>query len=267
MAFAIEKIVADGPLPFTMRFEESKYTDLKKKVWESEKPFPFPVHHCVLLVAYEGTEDEIQEGLEVVRRVAEEMKGTVYDDWVAEHEWQDRFYPMRIKKMGPTLVVGQAFAPIESLEGILDDFQFDQASAKAGIDGYVTSKKGVTMMGYFLEDERRHFFMLSWSQSFVIFKIAQRHGGHPHSTGIWFANYAPVYFGTRRLARIRAAKLSSTLTRYLTRQGVCLLASSHSQSWQVLHVARFRSLQKWIRQDCTHCSKVAAESAAHQVAP
>ncbi|RDE11927.1 MAG: hypothetical protein C4K49_10995 [Candidatus Thorarchaeota archaeon] len=207
MVFAIERIMKDGPLPFTMRFEESKYTDLKKRIWEGKEPFPFPVHHCVLLVAYEGTDEEIAQGFEIVREVCKELKGAVYDENVALHEWEDRFYPMRIKKIGPTLVVGQAFAPIESLEAILDDFQFEQASAHAGIDGYVTSKNGVTMMGYFLEDERRHFFMLSWSQSFVIFKIAQRHGGHPHSTGIWLANYAPIYFGTRRLGRIRAAKL------------------------------------------------------------
>lgn len=207
MVFAIEKILEEGPLPHTIKFEESKYIDLKKKIWEGEGRFPFPVNHCVILVAYDGPPEEIEAGIEVVKRVTAEFKGTIYDEHVAEHEWHDRFYPMRIKKAGPTLVVGQAFAPLENLEAILDDFQFEQASARAGIDGYVTSKNGVTMMGYFLEDERRRFFMLSWSQSFVIFKIAQRHGGHPHSTGIWFANYAPQYFGKRRLGRIRAAKL------------------------------------------------------------
>ena len=207
MVHAIETILEKGPLPFTIKFEESKYTDLKKKSWDSEEKFPFPVHHCTLMVAYEGDEDEIAEGFEVVKHVAEDYRGTIYDEHVAEHEWHDRFYPMRIKKSGPTLVVGQAFAPLENLTAILDDFQFEQASADAGIDGYVNSLNAVTMMGYFLEDERRHFFMLSWSQSFVIFKIAQRHGGHPHSTGIWFANYAPIYFGKRRLAKIRATKL------------------------------------------------------------
>ncbi|MHA2162199.1 MAG: NADH-quinone oxidoreductase subunit NuoB [Candidatus Thorarchaeota archaeon] len=207
MVLAIEKILEDGPLPYTIKFEESKYTDLKKRTWDSEEPFPFPVFHGTLLIAYEGTEEEIEEGFRVVEEVAEMYKGAVYDEHVSEHEWKDRYYPMRIKKGGPTLVVGQAFAPLENLEAILDDFQFEQASAYAGLDGYVTSKHGVTMMGYFLEDERRHFFMLSWSQSFVIFKIAQRHGGHPHSTGIWFANYAETYFGRRRLQRIRSAKL------------------------------------------------------------
>ena len=207
MMMAIEKILEDGPLPFTIKFEESKYTDLKKRTWEEDYPFPFPVHHCTIMVAYEGEEDETQAGLDTVERVTEMYKGAVYDEQVCEHEWHERFYPMRIKKGGPTLVVGQAFAPLENLSAILDDFQFEQASAHAGIDGYVNSKTNVTMMGYFLEDERRRFYMLSWSQSFVIFKIAQRHGGHPHSTGIWFANYAPIYFGKKRLARIRAAKL------------------------------------------------------------
>lgn len=207
MVLAMEKILEEGPLPFTIKFEESKYTDLKKKIWDSEEPFPFPVNHGTIMVAYEGTEELIEEGFEVVRQVTKEFNGTIYDEHVAAHEWHDRFYPMRVKKAGPTLVVGQAFAPLENLEAILSDFQFEQASADAGIDGYVTSKAGVTIMGYFLEDERRAFFMLSWSQSFVIFKIAQRHGGHPHGIGIWFANYAPQYFGTRRLARIRAAKL------------------------------------------------------------
>ncbi len=207
MVLAMEKMLEDGPLPYTIKFEESKYPDLKKKVWDADEPFPFPVHHGTVMVAYEGTDEEIEEGFEVVRHVTAEHNGVVYNEHVAAHEWHDRFYPMRVKKAGPTLVVGQAFAPLENLEAILSDFQFEQASAQAGIDGYVTSKSGVTIMGYFLEDERRMFFMLSWSQSFVIFKIAQRHGGHPHGIGIWFANYAPQYFGTRRLAKIRAAKL------------------------------------------------------------
>ncbi|MFX0107887.1 MAG: NADH-quinone oxidoreductase subunit NuoB [Candidatus Hodarchaeota archaeon] len=206
MVFAIEKILEEGPLPFTIKFEESKYTDLKKKIWDSHEPFPFPVHHGTLMIAYEGEEEEIEEGFRVVREVTEEHRGFIYDEMIAEHEWHDRFYPMRVKKAGPTLVVGQAFAPLENLTAVLDDWQFEQASAQAGLDGYVNSPKGVTIMGYFLEDERRRFFMLSWSQSFVVFKIAQRHGGHPHSTGIWFANYANVYFGKRRLSKIRAAK-------------------------------------------------------------
>ncbi|MFW9919844.1 MAG: NADH-quinone oxidoreductase subunit NuoB, partial [Candidatus Thorarchaeota archaeon] len=207
MVLAMEKVLEDGPLPYTIKFEESKYTDLKKKVWDADEPVPVPVHPGTVMVAYEGTDEEIEEGFEVVRHVTAEYNGVVYDEHVAAHEWHDRFYPMRVKKAGPTLVVGQAFAPLENLEAILSDFQFEQASAQAGIDGYVTSRSGVTIMGYFLEDERRMFFMLSWSQSFVIFKIAQRHGGHPHGIGIWFANYAPQYFGTRRLAKIRAAKL------------------------------------------------------------
>jgi NADH-quinone oxidoreductase B subunit len=214
MVLAIEKILEDGPVPYTIKFEESKYTDLKKAIWEGDKPFPIPVHHGSLMIAYEGDEEEIEEGLRVVREVTEMYRGHLYDDEVAEHEWHERFYPMRIKKKGPTLVVGQAFAPLENLAAVLDDFQFEQASAKAGIDGYVNSKTGVTMMGYFLEDERRMFYMFSWSQSFVIFKIAQRHGGHVHSTGIWFANYASQYFGKERLARIRAAKLTLKIGKY-----------------------------------------------------
>jgi NADH-quinone oxidoreductase B subunit len=208
MVLAIEKILEDGPLPYTIKFEESKYTDLKKAIWEGDKPFPIPAHHGSLMVVYEGDEEEIEEGIRVVKEATEMYRGVVYGDDVAEHEWHERYYPMKIKKKGPTLVVGQAFAPLENLAAILDDFQFEQASAKAGIDGYVNSKSAVTMMGYFLEDERRMFYMFSWAQSFVIFKIAQRHGGHVHSTGIWFANYASQYFGKQRLARIRAAKLT-----------------------------------------------------------
>ena len=202
--FAMEHIIEQGPLPFTMKFKESKYIDLKKKAWDGDEPFPYPVHHNMVMVAYE--EEDYEEGLEVVKEITAELQGTVYNQHIADHEWEDRFYPMKIKKLGPTLVVGQAFAPLESLEALLDDFHWEQASAKAGMDGWITSKNGVTLMGYFLEDERRSMFMLSWSQSFLIWKLAQRHGGHPHGIGIWFACYAEQYFGKRRLARIRAAK-------------------------------------------------------------
>lgn len=207
MNMAIEELLEEGPLPFTIKFKESKYIDLKKKTWKADWKFPYPVHHCIIMVVYEGDQAEIDEGEEVLRHITEKFKGTSYDERVSEYEWDERFHPMRVKKAGPTLVVGQAFAPLENLARIFDDWQYEQASANAGIDGFVNSKTAVTMMGYFMEDERRMLYLLSWSQSFVIFKIAQRHGGHPHSTGIWFANYAHIYFGRKRLGRIRAAKL------------------------------------------------------------
>ncbi|MHA2379817.1 MAG: FAD-binding oxidoreductase, partial [Candidatus Thorarchaeota archaeon] len=89
MVHAIEKILEDSPMPFTIKFEESKYTDLKKQVWESDEKFPFPVHHGTIMVAYDGPEEEVDQGFRVVEEVTEMYRGVVYDEQVAEHEWHD----------------------------------------------------------------------------------------------------------------------------------------------------------------------------------
>ncbi|TFG12315.1 FAD-binding oxidoreductase [Candidatus Thorarchaeota archaeon] len=203
---AIEEILNEGPLPFTIKLEESNYVQIKKKLWPKNELYPYPKKHCVVLVAYEGDQDEIQTGLNTVREVAGKHDGIIHSKWVADYEWKERFYPMRIKQLGPSLVAGQAHVPLESLGRVLGDFQSQQAPMRAGADGFVTSRDAVTIMGYYLEDERNLFFMLSWVQSFSILDIAERYGGHTHSTGLWLADRAEEYFGKKHLAKIAAAK-------------------------------------------------------------
>jgi FAD/FMN-containing dehydrogenase len=207
LAKAIEEILAEGPLPFTIKIEESNYVQIKQRIWSREEPYPYPKGHVVVLVAYEGEQDEIEAGLETVQEVVGKYDGIIHGKWVADYEWEERFYPMRIKQLGPSLVAGQAHVPLRSIAWVLDDFQSQQAPMRAGADGFVTSRNAVTMMGYYLEDERDLFFILSWVQSFSILDIAERYGGHTHSTGLWLADRAEEYFGKEQLAKIAAAKL------------------------------------------------------------
>ncbi len=203
---AIEEILDEGPLPFAIKVEESNYVQIKRRIWSKEERYPYPRGHSVVLVAYEGNKDEIQAGLDTVREVVGRDDSIIHSKWVADYEWEERFYPMRIKQLGPSLVAGQAHVPLGSIASVLNDFQSQQVPMRAGADGFVTSRNAVTMMGYYLEDERDLFFMLSWVQSFSILDIAERYGGHTHSTGLWLADRAEEYFGKELLAKIAAAK-------------------------------------------------------------
>jgi Fe-S oxidoreductase len=64
----------------------------------------------------------------------------------------------------------------------------------------------VTVLGFIPGDQRKFSYNFVFSLSLTIFKIAEKYGGRPYSTGLYFAKQADKILGKERVAALKSYK-------------------------------------------------------------
>jgi len=133
--------------------------------------------------------------------------GQEQDAQAAEHEWEQRFAPMRLKRIGPSIVPTEVIVPLAELPAVLADIdrKIDQPFI---LEGMVGKGDKVVLLGFIPHDERTLAFNLAFALSLSVIKIAKQHGGAAYSTGLYFRREAESVLGADKLAALRAYKAS-----------------------------------------------------------
>jgi Fe-S oxidoreductase/FAD/FMN-containing dehydrogenase len=197
---------------WSMTFLNPESTRLKKQL-PHRHGHPYELAHdhyepalpeqYLALVAYPASRrDAIDAGLAalVASNGASEL-----DIEAAEHEWEQRFAPMRLKRIGPSIIPTEVVVPLKELPAVLGEID-----AKIGqpfiLEGMVGKGDQVVLLGFIPHDERSFAFNLAFALSLSVIKIAKAHGGAAYSTGLYFRREAPSVLGRDRLERLRAYK-------------------------------------------------------------
>jgi Fe-S oxidoreductase/FAD/FMN-containing dehydrogenase len=131
-------------------------------------------------------------------------------DHIARHEWENRFKIMAVKRLGPSLVPAEVVVPLSKLGRVMSEIEtkIKQPLVKEGI--VVRNPGGkepeVVILGLIPSDQRRFKYNFVFALSLTITKIAEKYGGRPYSTGMYYAGKAERVLGRERLNRIRAFK-------------------------------------------------------------
>lgn len=132
------------------------------------------------------------------------------DDDLSRREWDERFRTMRIRDRIPSLVPAEIVVPLSALASVLDQIE--------GAIGRSVPKEAVLIRSPRAEPEVAiHAFIpvdastgvsreMAVGDALEIVSIAERHGGRPYSTGIYFRDRAVNILGWERLGRIEAFK-------------------------------------------------------------
>ncbi len=129
---------------------------------------------------------------------------------VADHEWENRFKVMQVKRLGPSLVPAEVVVPLAHLEEFLEDM--DKSIHQPVVKEGMLVKKGrdgapeVVILGFIPADQRKFTYHFVFSLSLSIMKVAERHGGRAYATGVYFTGKAKSVYGEARLAKLRAFK-------------------------------------------------------------
>ncbi len=197
---------------WSITFLNPESTRLKKKLphrhghpWEEANRHADPEipESFIALIAYPESRRESVDA-ELVA-IIEDARGTELDSQAAEHEWEQRFAPMRLKRLGPSIVPTEVIVPLSEMPAVL-------AEIDAGIDqpfileGMVGKGDHVVLLGFIPHDERSFNFNLAFALSLSVIRIAKAHGGAAYSTGLYFRREAPHVLGTQRLEALRAFK-------------------------------------------------------------
>jgi Fe-S oxidoreductase/FAD/FMN-containing dehydrogenase len=136
--------------------------------------------------------------------------GEVLSQEIAEHEWKNRFKLMVVKRLGPSLVPAEVVVPLDKLGDVMEEIEHkvNQPVVKEG----VIIKKGkdgkpeAVILGFIPSDQRKFYYNFVFGLVLTIMKIAEKHGGRPYSSGLYFTSKAGKILGKERIARIKAFK-------------------------------------------------------------
>ncbi len=132
------------------------------------------------------------------------------DDRIAQHEWKHRFKLMVVKRLGPSLVPAEVVIPLTALGDVMTQIErkVHQPVVKEGV--VIRNGQGgqpeVVILGFIPSDQRKFKYNFVFSLVLTILKIAEKNGGRPYATGIYFAGKAKEVLGEERLRRLKSFK-------------------------------------------------------------
>ena len=207
--------IIDKKLPiWSLLFINPRMAELKNKAPLMEHQ-GHPVEERVLLpasyittLAFRKKDHEAVMGklLELMKPCEAEL----LSDRIAQHEWKNRFKVMIVKRLGPSLVPAEVVVPLANLGNVMTEIEkkVDQPIVKEGVviregsDG----QPEVVILGFIPSDQRKFSYNFVFPLAFTIMKIAEKHGGRPYSTGLYFSTKAAQVLGKKRATRLKTYK-------------------------------------------------------------
>ncbi|MFQ6051053.1 MAG: NrfD/PsrC family molybdoenzyme membrane anchor subunit [Candidatus Hydrothermarchaeota archaeon] len=198
---AINQVVSYAK-PYTIAFGTPGYIKLKQEA-TGHRLLPEDKYYAIFAY-YESQYEKVKEKF---AEIIHSNSGEIASAEVSKKEWEERFYPLRIKRLGPSVIPSEALIPNARLKDVLEEVEKETKGMYIGAEGQLASEKESALLVFFLEDERSFLrFTFGWNNAFKIVDIARKFGGRVYSTGIWFSGESESYFGKERLEKIRKFK-------------------------------------------------------------
>ncbi len=145
-----------------------------------------------------------------LRELAASSGAEILGDEIARHEWENRFKVMVVKRLGPSLVPVEYVIPLATFSDAMAEItnRIEKPLLKEGIVIRKSSsgQPEVVILGFIPADERKFGYNLLFGLTLTVFRIVERYGGRPYSTGMYFAGKAKKILGEDRAHRMAAFK-------------------------------------------------------------
>jgi Fe-S oxidoreductase/FAD/FMN-containing dehydrogenase len=174
-----------------------------------------PAEHKVILpAAYIAVlafrESDRQKIVPLLPEILKDCQGEVLSQEIADHEWENRFKLMIVKRLGPSLVPAEVVVPLGELGAVMEEIEnkVNQPVVKEGVL-VRAGKEGqpeVVILGFIPSDQRKFSYNFVFGLVLTIMKIAEKHGGRAYSTGLYFTGQVKKILGRERSARLKRFK-------------------------------------------------------------
>ena len=164
-----------------------------------------PAAYIAVLAYRVADRDRILPLLPVILR---DCQGEVLSQAIADHEWENRFKLMIVKRLGPSLVPAEIVVPLENLGKVMEEIEqkINQPVVKEGviIRTGQNGKPEAVILGFIPSDQRKFSYNFVFGLVLTIIKIAEKYGGRPYATGLYFVRKAKKILGEERALRLKA---------------------------------------------------------------
>ena len=206
-------IVANLPI-WSLIFINPRMAELKNRAPLMEH-YGHPVEERVLLpaayiitLAYRKKDRGLV--MDKLHQLLKLCQAEILSERIAEHEWENRFKLMVVKRLGPSLVPAEVVIPLSNLGDVMTEIEgkIDQPLVKEGvvIRRGAEGESEVVILGFIPSDERKFSYNFVFGLALTMMKIAEKHGGRPYATGLYFSNQVDAILGKKRAERLRNFK-------------------------------------------------------------
>jgi Fe-S oxidoreductase/FAD/FMN-containing dehydrogenase len=205
------KAIRKAGLPFwSVSFINPKMAELKNQLpphlehghpVEEDRP-TIPQAYVAIFVSPETRRETIEAQLP---GLVSSAGGELVGDEIAQHEWEERFHLMRVKRLGPSIAPTEVLVPLDKLDHALNDIG-ERVALPMVLEGMVSGDGDVTLLGFILHDERKFTFNFAFGLALSVLRIAKQNGGRAYATGLYFAGEADNVLGSDRVHRLRQFK-------------------------------------------------------------
>jgi len=210
----VEDMVQAGLPIWSMMFINPKMAELKNRAPRMEHHGEEMHDEIVLPAAYILTFTVRSRDLQTVEAALPALMTARHAERlgqaIADHEWENRFKLMTVKRLGPSLVPAEVTIPLKNLSAAITEIsqKVGQPLVKEGVvlrqgrDG----QPEVVILGFIPSDQRKLSYNFVFALSLTIIKIAEKYGGRAYSTGLYFSSKAKQVLGAERMQRLSAFK-------------------------------------------------------------
>ncbi len=194
---------------------------INPRMAEMKNRAPLRLHHdrpaesrVILPAAYIATIAFRKKDEQIVRdeikAIVPSFQGEILSQKIADHEWAERFNLMVVKRLGPSLVPAEIVVPLSKLGEVMEEIEtsINQPLVKEGViirEGKNGEPEAV-LLGFIPSDQRRFSYNFVFGLVLTVIKIAEKHGGRPYSTGLYFAGRAARILGEKKKKQLETFK-------------------------------------------------------------
>lgn len=161
------------------------------------------------LVTVQGDEkhNDLEEA--TLDAMAEKYGGRKISNEIAAHEWEERCYEFRARKIGVGEIPAEVIVPThcwgEFTDACYKGFE-EMKMEPGGVIGVLADRNTALFMPYYFKDDEMLTGMLSFGFNFYLGDVAQRYGGRTTGFGVFFAWNTDVIHNAATAAMEREIK-------------------------------------------------------------
>ncbi len=140
-----------------------------------------------------------------LEETASQYHAVAYDSEVSACEWEERYYPLRGKKFGPSMIPVDVLIP-QSMLVQFNAVMEDKYEGSFVYEATAIGQESFALIGFILADERKDSFTMSFANSLVISEVAKKLGGRAYASGMYLTAESEDIFGKDLLEAVVAFK-------------------------------------------------------------
>jgi len=149
-----------------------------------------PDEKSLLLLTLQGDKAFVERDIAELDSIVSQLGGRRIDDAIADHEWEERCYEFRARRVGVGEIPAEVIVPVSKFDVFTDECYegFKKMKMEAGgVIGVVVDRNTTMFMPYYFKDDESLLGMTAFAFNFYLGDRAVTHGGRTTGFGVFFA--------------------------------------------------------------------------------